>query len=439
MHAPFETLLDGLNPTQREAVCTPAPAALIVAGAGSGKTRVLTRRIAYLIRAGAVSPYAILAVTFTNKAAAEMRERIEHLVGPAARALWVGTFHGLAHRLLRTHAEAAGLSKDFQILDSGDQQRLIKRVAREAGIENTDLPASRIQGAINAWKDQGLRADRVDAGFGREGAVLADLYRRYEQACQRGGLVDFAELLLRANELLTQRADVRQLYHQRFQHVLVDEFQDVNDQQYAWLRHMAGPGAVLFAVGDDDQAIYGWRGARVEHMHRYARDFPGVVTLRLEQNYRSTATILAAANGLIARNESRLGKSLWCDTPGGAAIRVYAAFNEQDEARFVVETAQAAIRAGTPAAEVAILYRSNAQSRAFEEALVQRRMPYRVYGGQRFFERAEIKDALAYLRLIENPHDDASLDRVINHPPRGIGARTLQALREASAGASLVT
>ncbi|MFZ5493439.1 MAG: DNA helicase II [Pseudomonadota bacterium] len=430
----LERQIERLNPPQREAVTAPGQTALVLAGAGSGKTRVLTHRIAWLIEVERAAPQEILAVTFTNKAAAEMRERIGELLHLSPRGLWVGTFHGIAHRLLRAHWREAGLPETFQILDSDDQQRLIKRLLRELGDDS--LKPAQVAAFINARKDEGQRARHIDAQGFPDRERLAELYRRYEAACERGGMVDFGELLLRSNELWVQQPALRDHYRRRFRHILVDEFQDTNTLQYAWLRNLAGPDSSLFAVGDDDQSIYGWRGAKVENMRDFERQFPDVKVIRLEQNYRSTGTILAAANALIANNRERLGKNLWSDAGHGEPIRLYAAYNEQDEARFVVEQIEAWAAAGNPRAEVAILYRSNAQSRAFEEQLVARRIRYRVYGGQRFFDRAEIRDALAYLRLVANPDDDTAFERVVNQPPRGIGEKTLDTLREeARAGA----
>ena len=427
MSMTLERQIERLNPPQREAVTAPGQTALVLAGAGSGKTRVLTHRIAWLIEVERAAPQEILAVTFTNKAAAEMRERIGELLHMSPRGLWVGTFHGIAHRLLRAHWREAGLPETFQILDSDDQQRLIKRLLRELG-DDTTKPAA-VASFINARKDEGQRARHIDTQGFADRERLAELYRRYEAACERGGMVDFGELLLRSNELWVQQPALRDHYRRRFRHILVDEFQDTNTLQYAWLRNLAGSETSLFAVGDDDQSIYGWRGAKVENMREFERQFANVKVVRLEQNYRSTGTILAAANALIAHNRERLGKNLWSDAGNGEPIHLYAAYNEQDEARFVVEQIEAWAAAGNPRAEAAILYRSNAQSRAFEEALMVRRIKYRVYGGQRFFDRAEIRDALAYLRLIANPADDTAFERVINQPPRGIGDKTLDTLR----------
>ncbi|OJY94933.1 MAG: DNA helicase II [Lysobacterales bacterium 63-13] len=438
-------LLDDLNPAQREAVSAPRGHYLVLAGAGSGKTRVLTHRIAWLLEVERVSPWSILAVTFTNKAAGEMRARTQNLVGEGTRGLSIGTFHGIAHRLLRRHWREARLPETFQILDSDDQQRLVKRTIQGLGIDEARFPPRQATWFINSAKDEGKRPQAIDAAGNPLASTLLDIYVAYERACQRAGLVDFAELLLRAHELWLHDDALLAHYRERYQHLLIDEFQDTNTLQYAWIRVLAGhggPGAAgagrtgaaasdsgqVFVVGDDDQAIYGWRGACVENVQHFLRDFPNAKTIRLEQNYRSTANILGAANAVIAHNPSRLGKQLWTADGSGAPIEVYAAYNEQDEARFVVERIREYIREHR-ASDAAILYRSNAQSRNFEEQLVQHRIAYRVYGGQRFFDRAEIKDALAYLRLIANRHDDAAFERVVNTPPRGIGDRTIDLLR----------
>ena len=422
-------LLDDLNPAQREAVTAPAGHYLVLAGAGSGKTRVLTHRIGWLLEVERVSPWSILAVTFTNKAAAEMRLRTQTLVGDGPRGLSIGTFHGIAHRLLRRHWREANLPESFQILDSDDQQRLIKRTIQGLGIDEARFPPRQAAWFINSAKDEGKRPEAIDAAGNPLAGTLIDIYVAYERACQRAGLVDFAELLLRAHELWLNDEALLAHYRERYRHLLIDEFQDTNTLQYAWIRVLAGNSGQVFVVGDDDQAIYGWRGARVENVQHFLRDFPNAKTIRLEQNYRSTANILGAANAVIAHNPSRLGKQLWTADGSGDPIEVYAAYNEQDEARFVIERIREYIKADHAASEVAILYRSNAQSRNFEEQLVQNNIAYRVYGGQRFFDRAEIKDALAYLRLIANRHDDAAFERVVNTPPRGIGDRTIDLLR----------
>ncbi|MEJ2565748.1 MAG: DNA helicase II [Gammaproteobacteria bacterium] len=423
-------LLDPLNDAQREAVTAPPGPVLVIAGAGSGKTRVLVHRIAWLIRVEGASPYGVLAVTFTNKAAAEMRGRTEQLLGIPVGGMWVGTFHNLAHRLLRAHWREADLPQTFQILDADDQYRLIRRLLKSLELDESKWPPKQVQWYINGRKEEGLRPQHIDARGDIFTAQMVRIYQAYEDNCRRAGLVDFAELLLRAHELLRDRGDILAHYQSRFQHLLVDEFQDTNAIQYAWLRLLAGGRGNLFAVGDDDQSIYGWRGARIENIQRFSKDFPGTRVLRLEENYRSTRTILAAANALIAHNSGRLGKELWTRGDEGDPILLYAAFNELDEARFVVERLRHWAEAGNRRSEAAILYRSNAQSRVLEEALLMAGMPYRVYGGLRFFERAEIKDALAYLRLLANRDDDASFERVVNTPTRGVGERTVAAVRD---------
>ncbi|HJU08057.1 MAG TPA: DNA helicase II [Rhodanobacteraceae bacterium] len=422
-------LLDSLNAAQREAVSAPPGSYLVLAGAGSGKTRVLTHRIAWLIEVERVPPWAVLAVTFTNKAAGEMRGRLESLLPAGTRGLSVGTFHGIAHRLLRRHWADANLPETFQILDADDQQRLVKRVVAGLGLDEARFPPRQATWQINAWKDEGKRPDKIEAGDHPVARTYLSIYRAYEEACRRAGLVDFAELLLRAYELWLHKPEVLKHYRERWRHLLIDEFQDTNALQYAWIRVLAGNTGTVFAVGDDDQSIYGWRGARVENMQQFLRDFSGAKTIWLEQNYRSTANILEAANAIIARNPSRLGKQLWTAGGKGEAIALYAAYNDQDEARFVIERIREHIEHGGNADEIAVLYRSNAQSRAFEEQLHQYDIPYRVYGGQRYFERAEVKDALSYLRLAANRHDDAAFERAVNTPPRGIGERTLDQLR----------
>ena len=422
-------ILNPLNDEQRAAVTAPQGPTLVLAGAGSGKTRVLTHRIVWAINALGASPYNILAVTFTNKAAAEMRHRIEGLLGMPGGAMWVGTFHGIAHRLLRLHHVLAGLPPGFQILDSEDQQRLIKKLIRGQDLDETRYVPRDVQGYINKLKDDGIRPAQVKTGFDPMQQMLAKLYAEYEETCRRSGVVDFAELLLRAYELLRDNASLQAHYRTRFTHVLVDEFQDTNAIQYAWTRLMAGPEGSPFVVGDDDQSIYRWRGAKVENLHQFSRDYPGAQLFRLEQNYRSTGTILGAANALISNNSGRLGKNLWTSGGKGEAIQLYAAFNERDEADFVLHRIKDWVKQGGARREVAVLYRSNAQSRVLEEAFLSARIPYKVYGGLRFYERAEIKDTLAYLRLISNRNDDASFERVVNLPTRGIGAKTLDTLR----------
>ena len=424
------TILDPLNPAQRQAVTAEAKPMLVLAGAGSGKTRVLVHRIAWLIQVEHVSPHGVLAVTFTNKAAGEMRLRIEQLIGGSARNMWVGTFHGLAHRLLRQHWREARLPQTFQILDSDDQYRLIRRVLKSLDLDEARYPPRQLQWFINSRKDEGLRAKHIPDGDDPTHRQMLRAYAAYESACERGGLVDFAELLLRALELWRNDAALLQHYQQRFHHILVDEFQDTNAIQYAWIRLLAGKQSVPFVVGDDDQSIYAWRGARIENILKFEKDFPDTRMLRLEQNYRSTGNILKAANALIANNSARLGKNLWTSGADGLPIRVYAAYNEQDEAQFVMDQIKHWQEQGGARHDIAVLYRSNAQSRVFEERMLSEAIPYRVYGGPRFFERQEIKDALAYLRLLESRDDDASFERIINLPTRGIGSRTLDTLRE---------
>jgi DNA helicase-2/ATP-dependent DNA helicase PcrA len=422
-------LLDDLNPAQRAAVSAPAGHYLVLAGAGSGKTRVLTHRIAWLLEVERTSPWSILAVTFTNKAAGEMRSRAEALVPTGTRGLTIGTFHGIAHRLLRRHWHEAGLPETFQILDADDQQRLVKRTIQGLNLDEARFPPRQATWFINAAKDEGKRPDALDPGANPVHKVLIDVYRAYEAACRRGGLVDFAELLLRAHELWLRDEALLAHYRERYRHLLIDEFQDTNTLQYAWIRVLAGGTGQVFVVGDDDQAIYGWRGARVENVQHFLRDFPSAQTIRLEQNYRSSANILAAANAVIANNPARLGKQLWTAGDAGAPIEVYAAYNEQDEARHVIERVRTHLDNGGRATDIAVLYRSNAQSRNFEEELVRHAIAYRIHGGLRYFDRAEVKDALAYLRLVANRHDDAAFERAVNTPPRGIGDRTLDTLR----------
>ncbi|RYG88843.1 DNA helicase II, partial [bacterium] len=425
----LSSILNPLNDEQRAAVTAPQTATLVLAGAGSGKTRVLTHRVAYVISAEGASPHNVLAVTFTNKAAAEMRGRIERLLSVPAGAMWVGTFHGIAHRLLRIHYTEAGLPRGFQILDSEDQQRVIKRLLKAAAIDDTRFTPRDVGYFINKHKDEGIRPEQVKEANDPIQRTLRKLYFDYEEVCRRNGVVDFAELLLRAYELWRDNASLLAHYRSRFTQVLVDEFQDTNSIQYNWTKLIAGPTGAPFVVGDDDQSIYRWRGARVENLRQYTRDFPGAQMFRLEQNYRSTGNILSAANALISHNSGRLGKNLWTSGGKGEPIRLFAAYNEREEADFVLSRIQEWVRRGGARKEVAILYRSNAQSRVFEEVFLSARIPYRVYGGLRFYERAEIKDALAYLRLIANRDDDPSFERVVNLPVRGIGAKTLETLR----------
>lgn len=422
-------LVSHLNAAQREAVTAPPGHRLVLAGAGSGKTRVLTHRVAWLIAAEHVSPLSILAVTFTNKAAAEMRSRIEQLVDVPIRAMWVGTFHGIAHRMLRLHWKEAELPQNFQILDADDQLRLVRRVLKGLDLPDDQWPPRMVAGWINTQKEETRRPQDFGTDLDFSQQQLVRIYAAYEESCRRQGVVDFAELLLRAFELTRDNADIQAHYHRRFRHLLVDEFQDTNALQYRWLKTLAGASGTLFAVGDDDQSVYSWRGARVENMLHLSRDYLGCEIVRLEQNYRSTGTILNAANGLIARNSGRLGKNLWTEIGEGEPIHLYAAFNEYDEAEFVTHRARAHFDQGGAYSDIAVLYRMGAQSRVLEETLIRARIPYRIYGGLRFFERQEIKDALAYLRLLHNRDDDVSFERVVNTPTRGIGATTVERLR----------
>lgn len=425
-------LLDDLNDKQRDAVSAPASDLLILAGAGSGKTRVLVHRIAWLMQVESISPRNILAVTFTNKAAREMRGRIESLMDMPLNSMWMGTFHGLAHRLLRSHYHQAGLPENFQILDSDDQYRLVRRVLKSLNLDEKLWQPKQIQWYINANKDDGLRPQHIEVGDNVEKRQMRDIYQAYQNACNLSGLVDFAELLLRAHELWLNQPQILAHYQQRFKAILVDEFQDTNNIQYAWLRLLCNDNNNMMIVGDDDQSIYGWRGANVENIHHFLRDFPSAKTVRLEQNYRSTGNILKASNAVIDNNSSRLGKELWTEAGTGDPIRLYSGFNEVDEARFVVSQIESWIKDGGSSADNAILYRSNAQSRVLEEALLHANLPYRIYGGLRFFERQEIKDTLAYMRLVNHPHDDAAFERVINTPARGLGEKSVALIREAA-------
>ena len=424
------SILDPLNEAQREAVTAPISSILVLAGAGSGKTRVLVHRIAWLVQVNKLSPYSIIAVTFTNKAAAEMRLRIESLLGIPPKGMWVGTFHGLSHRMLRTHWQEASLPENFQILDSDDQLRIIKRIMRTLQFDEKKWPPRQAQWYINNKKDEGLRPSHIDPGYNIFEKNMLIVYRAYHDYCEQVGVVDFGELLLRTQELLLRHPDLLQHYQHRFRYMLVDEFQDTNTVQYAWLRLLAGDEDKLMVVGDDDQSIYGWRGAKIENIRQFSSNFSNAITIKLEQNYRSTGSILKAANAVIANNSDRLGKELWTNDNDGEAIKLYAGFNEVDEARFITDRIREATQNNTNRAEIAVLYRSNAQSRIIEEAMLRASIPYRIYGGQRFFERAEIKNALAYMRLASNPNNDTAIERVINIPTRGIGEKTVEKLRE---------
>jgi len=425
------SLLSGLNPPQLQAVTLPLQSALVLAGAGSGKTRVLTTRIAYLISTGAVSPHGILAVTFTNKAAKEMVTRLSAMLPINMRGLWIGTFHGLCNRLLRAHYREANLPQTFQILDSGDQLAAIKRVMKQLNVDDEKYPPREIQNFISGSKEQGLRANEVEA-YDPYTRRKVEVYAEYDAQCQKEGVVDFSELLLRCYELLSRNQSLREHYQERFKHILVDEFQDTNPLQYQWLKLLAGGHNSLFAVGDDDQSIYAFRGADVGNMQELLRDFHVEAVIKLEQNYRSHGNILDAANALISNNRNRMGKNLWTAEHGGEPLRVYEAPNDVEEANFIISEIKQLHSDGVRLAEMALLYRSNAQSRVLEHALVSAGLSYRVYGGLRFFERQEIKHAMAYLRLMENADDDNALLRIINYPTRGIGARSIEQLQDAA-------
>ncbi len=423
-------ILDSLNDAQREAVTADVPALLVLAGAGSGKTRVLVHRIAWLIAMERLTPHSIMAVTFTNKAAHEMRGRVEQLLGRSSTNMWIGTFHGLAHRLLRAHAREAELPDTFQILDSDDQLRVIKRVMKEMNLDENEWPAKQAQWFINHQKDEGKRPADIQHRGDLFTSIHTKVYFQYQNACQVGGLVDFAELLFKAYELIRDKSHLREHYQERFKHLLVDEFQDTNGIQYAWIRLLTSKDCRISIVGDDDQSIYGWRGAKIENIQRFESEFSQNKIIRLEQNYRSTGNILKAANAVIANNQERMGKNLWTDGNQGDPISVYAAFNEQEEARFIASRITDWYQQGGAYKDCALLYRSNAQSRVLEEFLLQRQIPYRIYGGLKFFERAEVKTTLAYIRLMYNHQDDAAFERIVNVPARGLGPKSVEQIRQ---------
>jgi len=422
-------IFESLNEPQRQAVTSDSQNLLVLAGAGSGKTRVIAHRVAWLIKANGINPHSILTVTFTNKAAREMRGRIEGIVEQEMGNFWCGTFHGISHRLLRTHWEEAGLRREFAILDSEDQYRVIKRVSKSMGLDDTKWPPRQIQWFINKQKDECRRSKDVETSDDYFAEKMNEVYRAYEELCERESLVDFGELLLRTYLLLKSNPDVLDHYKKRFKHILVDEFQDTNEVQYQFLRLLCEGDSHIMSVGDDDQSIYGWRGAKSENINRFTKDYKNTEIIRLEQNYRSTSVILGAANSVIKNNQGRMGKELWTDQKEGELISIYSAYNEDDEARYVVGSIQNWLEQGRNLSEVAILYRSNAQSRALEEAILREGLAYRIYGGLRFYERAEIKNAMSYLRLVFGREDDAAFERVINIPPRGIGAKTLDIIR----------
>ena len=424
-------LLKELNSEQNEAVVADLGNILVLAGAGSGKTRVLVSRIAWLISNLNISPHEVLAVTFTNKASKEMKVRLSSILHQDVSGMWVGTFHGLSHRLLQRHNEAAKLPPQFHILDSDDQSRLIKRIMQSLNIDTEKWPVKLAQSFINSKKDEGLRPSHIYVqSYDEHTKLLVKIYKAYADACQSAGLVDFAELLLRSHELLRDNPDILKHYQNKFRVILVDEFQDTNTIQYAWIKLLAGDNSNVMAVGDDDQSIYAWRGAKVENIAKFAQDFPNTKIIRLEQNYRSSANILKAANSLISNNSSRMGKNLWTNGGHGEPIKLFAAFNELEEARFIASEIQKEVNAGLNLSEIAVLYRANAQSRVIEEAFLRAGIAYKIYGGMRFYERAEIKDALAYLRLVLNRHDSEAFERIVNFPTRGIGESTLHTLRD---------
>ncbi len=422
-------ILESLNEKQREAVTSESPHLLVLAGAGSGKTRVLVHRVAWIVDGFRFNPGTVMTVTFTNKAANEMQSRIQELLKSPVPELWCGTFHGLAHRTLKRFYKEANLISGFTILDADDQLRIIKRLAKELELEDSAWPPKQIQWQINSWKDDGKRSKDIKAEKDFYTETIKGLYEKYEDLCKQDSLVDFAELLLKSYELIRDDAKVKKFFHSRFKHILIDEFQDTNKIQYKWLQEIASSKANLTAVGDDDQSIYGWRGARVENIDAYKKSHDQSETIRLEQNYRSTSIILNAANALIENNQERLGKNLWTDSKEGELITLYQAYSEQDEARFIAEVIKGWMNSGELYKDCAVVYRSNAQSRAIEEALLRISIPYRIYGGLRFYERLEIKNAMSFLKVIFNPHDNPSFERSIANPPRGIGAKTLIKIR----------
>ena len=422
-------ILESLNEKQREAVTSESPHLLVLAGAGSGKTRVLVHRVAWIVDGFRSNPGTIMTVTFTNKAANEMQSRIQELLKSPVPELWCGTFHGLAHKTLKRFYKEANLTSGFTILDADDQLRIIKRLAKELELEDSAWPPKQIQWQINSWKDDGKRSRDINAEKDFYTETIKGLYEKYEDLCKQDSLVDFAELLLKSYELIRDDAKVKKFFHSRFKHILIDEFQDTNKIQYKWLQEIASSQANITAVGDDDQSIYGWRGARVENIDAYKKSHDKSETIRLEQNYRSTSVILNAANALIENNQERLGKNLWTESKEGELITLYQAYSEQDEARFIAEVIKGWMNSGELYKDCAVVYRSNAQSRAIEEALLRISIPYRIYGGLRFYERLEIKNAMSFLKVIFNPHDNPSFERSIANPPRGIGAKTLIKIR----------
>ena len=425
-------ILDELNDAQRNAVTSDDQYLLVLAGAGSGKTRVLVHRVAWQIQAQGINPYSVLAVTFTNKAASEMSQRIQAMLQNPVPELWCGTFHGIAHRTLKMFYKEAHLPSGFSVIDADDQLRIVKRIMKDEKLDDALWPPKQIQWLMNSWKEEGKRAKSINAGNDLQKKAALQVYTQYEKKCIDEGLVDFAELLLKSFELVKDNAVVKAYFHKRFTSVLVDEFQDTNTIQFKWLLEILSKDTFVTAVGDDDQSIYGWRGARAENILGFEKNFKPAKTVRLEQNYRSTSVILDAANALISNNQNRLGKNLWTDSNKGEPITLYQAYHEQDEARYIADTIKNWMNSGGSYGEAAVIYRSNAQSRAIEEALLRIRIPYRIYGGTRFYERLEIKNAISYMKLAFNPADNLSFERAISNPPRGIGQKTLQNIRDAS-------
>ena len=425
-------ILDDLNPIQREAVTEELPYSLVLAGAGSGKTKVITHKVAWLCKVKEINPLSLMTVTFTNKAAKEMRGRIESILGEQLNQMWCGTFHGLFHRMLKMHWEEAGLVKSFTILDGDDQNRVIKRVIKKMNLDEATWQPRQTQWFINKQKDEGRRIAKLPNKATYVEEKMADIYLEYQKTCEEEGVIDFAEILLRCHEMLTKNPDLLNHYQKRFQHILVDEFQDTNEIQYLLLKQLVGNEGQMTVVGDDDQSIYSWRGAKSSNINRFINDFKGVKTLKLEQNYRSTTNILSAANAVIRNNPERLGKELWTEKEEGELVKIYRAFNERDEAKFIVDIIKSWMDEGRSLSECAIIYRSNAQSRILEDSILRAELPYRIYGGVRFYERLEIKNALAYAKLALDQNNDTAFERIINVPTRGIGAKTMDQIREAA-------
>ena len=423
-------ILDDLNSPQREAVSDESKHSLILAGAGSGKTRVITHKVAWLCKVHNLNPMSLLTVTFTNKAAKEMRGRIENILGEQLNQMWCGTFHSLFHRMLRRHSEEAGLNKSFSILDSEDQNRVIKRVIKSLDLDDATWQPSQAQWFINNQKEEARRKPKIKSNASFIEEKMVDIMNEYQNVCDQEGLVDFSEILLRSYELLTNNKEILEYYQNRFEHILVDEFQDTNEIQYLLLKKLLGKNSFMTVVGDDDQSIYSWRGAKSSNIKRFQNDFKGVKTIKLEQNYRSTKNILSSANAVISNNPERLGKKLWSENKEGEPLKIYRSFNERDEASFIVDIIKNWTDEGRSLSDVAILYRSNAQSRVLEDSILRAELPYRIYGGVRFYERMEIKNALAYAKLLLDSNNDAAFERIVNVPSRGIGAKTTDNVRQ---------